>query len=109
MTPLFRKTSSLPDVFSMDEQFLAWTVAAHSPLETICTWEFQSVKGLTMIGYDPRLARIYHGNAIDSSVVDNAFFKASIPIHVRYAKFLLKGMMVTIESQSKMELKKKNE
>ncbi len=110
LTPFFFRNNNhnLPNVFSTNEKFLAWTVIVHSPLETICTWEFgQSVKGCTMIGFDPKLRRVYHGNCIHSSVTDKAFFHASLPIHVRYAKFLLNGMVYKIESQSRVASDKK--
>ena len=102
LTLIFRENYILPDVFNTDSKFLAWNVAAHTPLETICTWELrQTVKGCTMIGFDPQLRRIYHGNCIHSSFADNDMFRAMLPLHNNYAKFLLNGMVNQIEDQSR--------
>ena len=102
LTLIFRENYALPDVFSTDSKFLAWSAAVNTPLETICTWELrQTVIGCTMIGFDPQLRRVYHGNCIHSSFADNDWFKASLPFHNNYAQFLLNGMVNQIEAQSR--------
>jgi hypothetical protein len=106
ITPFFEH-SQLPDVFSLGTQYLPWTVAVQSPLETICTYErtfkFTNVKvrGCTMIAYDPKLRRVYHGNCIESSAATQSnIFRIMTPMHVKYARMLLSGMVQDIEAKS---------
>ena len=68
-----------------------------------------------MIAYDPALKRVYHGNCLYSSFVSEAsayekenetwsryfFRKVGIPFHVHYAKFLLSGMVKTVEQKAR--------
>lgn len=103
LSPFFFKSLKTPEVFSINEQYLAWTVAVETPLEIICTWELnETVKGCTMIAYDPQLRKIFNGNCIHSTVTENGIFKAMVPLHTKYAQFLLSGMVQEIERKAKM-------
>ena len=102
----FLSATKMPPVFTIDQQYLAWKVVVNSPLEIICEWELgnnRDLIGCTMIAFDPKLRRVYHGNCVHSSVAENKLFKAFVPIHTRYANFLLKGMVDDIERKCKLE------
>lgn len=100
----FYKTYSLPSTFRINEQYLAWRVQVQSPLEIICSWQINTnIKGCTMIAYDPVLRKVYHGNCIHSSATQNGLFRSVVePVHVKYAQFLLVGMVQEIENMAKM-------
>lgn len=102
ISPVFPSgVRDLPEVFSLNEQYLAWTVAVQTPLEIICTWQLnETVKGCTMIAYDPVLRRVYNGNGIHSSVTNNSIFHATLPFHTKYAKLLLSGMAQELEKRA---------
>ncbi len=102
LTPFFHNHSTLPNIFSSSTRFLAWTVKVDTPLETICTWEFYGFRGCTMVGFDPSLRRVYHGNCIHFSATKSALFIKLLPVHERYACFLLNGMVYEIEKQSQV-------
>ena len=92
---------ALPDTsisFNVGESHLLWTVAVKSPLEIILTWELESLgltKGATQLAFDPSLRRVYQGNALNQVP---AWAESLIPLHERYAKYLLQGMVDEIES-----------
>ena len=90
---------ALPDMsFNVGESHLLWTVAVKSPLEIILTWELKSLgfaKGATQLAFDPSLRRVYQGNALDQVP---EWAASLVPLHERYAKYLLQGMVDEIES-----------
>ena len=90
---------ALPDMsFNVGESHLLWTVAVKSPLEIILTWELESLgfaKGATQLAFDPSLRRVYQGNALDQVP---EWAASLVPLHERYAKYLLQGMVDEIES-----------
>ena len=90
---------ALPDMsFNVGESHLLWTVAVKSPLEIILTWELESLgfaKGATQLAFDPSLRRVYQGNALDQVP---EWATSLVPLHERYAKYLLQGMVDEIES-----------
>ena len=90
---------ALSDIsFNVGESHLLWTVAVKSPLEIILTWELESLglaKGATQLAFDPSLRRVYQGNALNQVP---AWAESLIPLHERYAKYLLQGMVDEIES-----------
>ncbi len=135
--------TTMPSSFVTGTKYLAWTVASQSPLEVICTWQFNfnsfNVKGCTMIAYDPLLRRVYHGNCFcthssssssfasgssspssspvfiekndqneveiennDEETWSNFFLRTVvIPLHTRYARFLLSGMVKEVEQRAR--------
>ena len=90
---------ALPEMsFNVGESHLLWTVAVKSPLEIILTWELESLgfaKGATQLAFDPSLRRVYQGNALDQVP---EWATSLVPLHERYAKYLLQGMVDEIES-----------
>lgn len=102
ISPLFpNRTKNLPEVFFLNEQYLAWTVVVQTPLELICTWQLnETVKGCTMIAYDPSLRRVYNGNCIHSSVTNNRIYQALLPFHTKYANLLLSGMTQELDKRA---------
>ena len=100
MSPFFYSRAHLPDSFEEKDQFLAWEVASKTPLELICSWELLGTKGLTMMAFDAKLRRLYHGNCVDSLTSKNGVGKALIPFHTHYAKFLLGGMADALEQRA---------
>ena len=93
--------------FKMNDQYLAWKVKSHSPLEIICSWKItNTIKGFTMIAYDPQLRKVYHGNCmhvLDEVKISGLFLHVIIPLHVRYARLLLHGMVEEIEKKSTLK------
>jgi len=117
MTPLFyfsnrhqtteqrqqqQQVLNLPNKFQLNHEFLAWRVVAKTPLEIICSWEFGSYKGLTMMAFDPRLQKVYHGNSmyLNSQVLQTKGFALLNQFHLFYAKFLLVGMANKLEKDT---------
>ena len=108
-----RPSKSVPTRFDVGDSFIVWTVAAKSPLELILTWEFPpkwgaedlsddngngkawQVRGCTQLSFDPKIRRIYMGNAFDgmSKVVESAM----VPAHQKYTIFLLEGLVEDLE------------
>lgn len=101
---------ALPDVsFNVGDSHLLWTVAAKSPLEIILTWELESLglaKGVTQLAFDPSLRRVYQGNALNQVP---AWAESLIPLHERYANYLLQGMVDEIENAALKSGVKDNE
>merc|ERR1712038_315565 len=110
--------------FVVGTQYLGWTVAAQSPLEIICTWQFSAtIKGCTMIAYDPVLQRVYNGNCLYPSASISKedenrkksieswsnFLGRSIliPLHTYYAEFLLSGMVKEVERRARDSKRKR--
>ena len=93
------QSKATPDIaFNVGEGHLLWTVVVKSPLEMILTWELESLglaKGATQLAFDPSLRRVYQGNALNHVP---AWAESLIPLHERYAKYLLQGMVDEIES-----------
>lgn len=107
LTPIYTLSGSssisLPRSFSMNDRYLAWTVAMKSPLELILSWNVSNVNGVTMFAYDPSLRKVYHGNCINiaaDTLHDRPLALRGIQLHSRYAQFLLDGMVEEIEELS---------
>lgn len=103
-----RATESAETIeLKMNDQYLAWKVRSHSPLEIICSWKItNTIKGFTMIAYDPQLRKVYHGNCIHVSdeVKNSGLFRyVMIHLHVKYASLLLQGMVEEIEKKSTLK------
>uniref|UniRef100_A0A7S0AG57 Uncharacterized protein n=1 Tax=Minutocellus polymorphus TaxID=265543 RepID=A0A7S0AG57_9STRA len=84
--------------FNIGETHLVWTVAVKSPLEMILTWELESLglaKGATQLAFDPSTRRVFQGNALDRVP---QWAVPLIPLHERYAEYLLQGMVDEIEN-----------
>ena len=98
MSPFFLNQANLPE-FKENDRFLAWEVTNKAPLEVICSCEFGEVKGLTMMAFDPRLQRLYHGNSVsvDSQTSQTKAFSLMNQFRIHYAKFLLDGMANALE------------
>jgi hypothetical protein len=95
--------TSKPDAFDVGETYLLWTVAVKSPLELILKWELKSLglmKGATQLAFDPKIRRVYQGNAIDCVP---AWAEPLLPAHERYATYLLSGMVDDIEKMAAEE------
>ncbi len=109
LSPLFLmdQTSSinLPQ-FKEHDGFLAWKVCSKSPLEIICSWEnsIAKSKGLTMMAFDPKLQRLYHGNSLfmerETMHAYPKTFSLLNDFHIWYAKFLLAGMANELEHRA---------
>lgn len=103
-------TKALSDAsFNVGESHLVWSVAAKSPLEMILTWELESMglaKGATQLAFDPSLRRLYQGNAL-KQVPDWAV--PLLPLHERYAKYLLQGMVDVVENAAQKSVASNNE
>ena len=99
LSPFLFDTMHLPQEFRKGDSFLVWEVASKSPLELICSWNLGNIKGLTMVAFDPKLRRLYHGNCIDSVTSESSVFKTSVPLHSLYAKYLLGGMKNMLENK----------
>lgn len=97
----------LPNDFKVNDEFLAWKVVVKTPLETILLWENGKYKGLTMMAYDPRLQRLYHGNSmsVDNQTLQSRGFALLNQFHLSYAKFLLAGMANQLEQNAAKSLK----
>lgn len=83
--------------FNIGETHLLWTVTVKSPLEMILTWELESLgrlKGATQLAFDPSMRRVYQGNALDRVP---QWAVPLIPLHERYAEYLLQGLVSEIE------------
>lgn len=77
----------------------------NAPLELICSWgvERHDIKGCTMLAFDPSLGKVYHGNCINVQMqrLQGHELRHFMKLHVRYAKFLLGGMVGELESSIK--------
>jgi hypothetical protein len=103
MTSIFFEHSKVPDIFSVGEKYLVWKVVVQNPLEIILTWELDTeVKGCTMIAYDPKLCRLYTGNAVNSLAAQKEIFKSTKTIQNKCSKFLLSGVVQGLESKTKI-------
>ena len=96
--------STLPTVFSINDQYLQWKVTMKAPLELICSYQIERLnfRGCTMLAFDPALKNVYHGNCIDFAEkrIQGLILKKSFDIHRKYAEFLLTGMVSTLERRS---------
>lgn len=96
--------STLPTLFSMNDQYLQWKVTMKAPLELICSYQIERLnfRGSTMLAYDPSLKMVYHGNCIDFAEqrIQGLILKKCFELHKKYAEFLLAGMVNTLERQS---------
>jgi hypothetical protein len=99
LTPFLQDKKHLPEEFREGDKFLAWEVTSKSPLELICSWNLGNTKGFTMMAFDPKLRRLYHGSCVDRISSGRGHFKLLIPFHVIYAKFLLHGMKNVLENK----------
>mmetsp|Transcript_16478 Transcript_16478/g.32166 ORF Transcript_16478/g.32166 Transcript_16478/m.32166 type:complete len:248 (+) Transcript_16478:129-872(+) len=95
--------TQLPEVFNLGDKYLHWQVTMRAPLELICTWKLEqfSVKGCTMMAYDPSLKKVYHGNCFNvphGQVDEGQLIKMGMQLHVKYAEFLVNGMIDELES-----------
>jgi hypothetical protein len=108
---LYRQLSlKLPDDASVlqrvGSKFLLWEVASATPHQMILTWSFgtwSSVRGCTLVAFDPSLRRVYHGNCLHPKSTNNChrlFLSVMIPLHQMYAQFLLVGMMHKLENEA---------
>ncbi len=95
--------TELPEAFKLGDKYLHWKVTMKAPLELICTWKLEqfNMKGCTMLAYDPSLRKAYHGNCINVShgqIDEGKQIKIGMQLHVKYAEFLVHGMVDELES-----------
>ena len=104
LAPNSGPSQSLSDSsFNIGETHLLWTVAVKSPLEMILTWELESLgrlKGATQLAFDPAMRRVYQGNALDRVP---QWAMPLIPLHERYAEYLLQGLVSEIEKHAALK------
>ena len=93
---------TLPN-FKLNDQYLQWKVRMKTPIELICSYsvdvERLKFRGCTMLAYDPSLRKVYHGNCINVAEerIKGFFPELGIQLHVKYAKFLLDGMVAELD------------
>mmetsp|Transcript_13823 Transcript_13823/g.16709 ORF Transcript_13823/g.16709 Transcript_13823/m.16709 type:complete len:222 (+) Transcript_13823:14-679(+) len=100
MRPFFSQHSSLPPKFEINTKFMVWDTKVVSPYELICTWRMpsSSIHGCTMVGFDPMSRKVYHGNCLSTEWISSARFL--LPLHEKYAQFLMHGMVNHLEKLS---------
>ena len=101
ISPFFLQQRHLPE-FREKDRFLAWDVTLKAPLEVICSWDNGRFKGLTMMAFDPKLHRVYHGNSlcVNDQTSETLLFSFMNQFHARYAEYLLDGMSNTLEQRA---------
>lgn len=99
-----RATSNPPSTFQLGDTYLQWTVTSKTPLELIFSWNIESaeVKGCTMVAFDPSSRKAFHGNCFNVSEerIQGVLPEMGIQMHVKYATFLLDGMIDELEVMS---------
>lgn len=98
MTPFCEQTE-LP-AFKANDQYLVWEVTMKAPHEIICSFEVIGMKGLTMMGFDPRTRRVFLGSCIDNQSSQRTGFTSMVPLHCSYSQYLLQGLTETLESKT---------
>lgn len=88
----------LPDQFNLNGRYLHWKASLIAPLEIMYTYQIDGLhlRGCTMLAYDPSLKKVYHGNCIDIAE-ERVQSSLGVRMHVRYAKYLLDGMIRELE------------
>lgn len=96
--------TTLPARFERGDRYLQWKVSAKAPLELICSYEVggSTFRGCTMLAFDPSLGRAYHGNVVDvlEEKTRGLLPAMGVRMHVRYAEFLLTGMVDDLEKKA---------
>ena len=94
------KGKVLPEVFKQKSVYLMFHVSEVTPHEIIFKW---SATGCTMLAVNPRVRKVYLGSGIKSSTfLDGMLFqKILAPLHIRYSKFLVQGIVTQLEHQAK--------
>jgi len=106
MSPFLQAKSTSRNItdapLNMNDQYLGWSVQFRAPHELILTYNFASKRGCTMIAFDPSLRKVSTGNCLEIDPNKaSTLWKLGIYFHQWYAKFLLKGMALELEKQSK--------
>lgn len=96
-------STSIPSSFQLKDRFLQWTAVSKTPLEVILSWQVSSVRGVTMLAFDPALHKVYHGNCINikEEALDRPLAANGIRLHKLYAQFLLDGMVGELPTSTK--------